>query len=265
MKTRHDKAKRKEHKHQSCGKYVLEEKPTPTVETIVEKTVSRLKGLGSQIFALSPFSQYYDDWLINLKSVLHEFEANPGMKVDNMFIDEREKIIANIELRLAQKRIDESAREIAVKKLAEKNHSLLQIDTEYAAATHKLSSEKNSQIQDSTRNLHELEEELDRTNQLKTSIFSSFSKRAKAQKIAEITQKIDSAKSSLESVLRSFEIEQEKLHDKYEKKKETVINEVRELEKEVETLEIDNSLEDRKGACETLASAVKALIQRNQS
>jgi hypothetical protein len=100
---------------------------------------------------------------------------------------------------------------------------------------------------------------------LKTSIFSPFSKKAKAQKIAEITQKIDSAKSSLELLLRRFEIEQEKLHDKYEEKKETVINEVHELEKEVETLEIDNSMEDRKVACETLASAAKDLLQRNQS
>lgn len=235
------------------------------METVVEKTINRLQSLGSQTFAFSPFSQYYNDWLVTLKSVLSDFESNPATKIDNIFSNERGKIAASIEHQLAERRKDESALEVAVVKLAEKNHSLVEIDTEYATATHKLSSEKNRQIQDLTRKLHELEEELEITNQTKTSIFKPFSKKAKTQKIAEITQKIDAAKSNLESALRNFETGQEKRHDEYEKKKEAIINEERKLEQEVESLEIDNSLEDRRVACEAMVSAVKDLMQRNQS
>jgi hypothetical protein len=264
-KARHDKAKRKEHKHRSGGKYILEEEPTPTVETVVEKTVGRLQSLGSQTFALSPFSQYYDDWLVTLKSVLSELEANPETKIDSIFSGERGKIVTSIEQQLAKRRREESDHEEVVKKLAEKNHSLVQIDTDYAAATRKLSSEKNSQIQDLTRKLHDLEEEIEEINQTKTSIFNPFSKKAKTQKTIEITKKIEVAKRNLQSGMHNFEIDQEKFHDEYEKKKESVINEVRKLEKEAESLEIDNSSEDRKVACEALVSAVKDLMQRNES
>jgi hypothetical protein len=43
----------------------------------VEKTLGKLHGLGSQKFAVSPFSQYFDDWLLNVREVLSEFESTP--------------------------------------------------------------------------------------------------------------------------------------------------------------------------------------------
>jgi hypothetical protein len=62
--------------------------------------------------------------------------------------------------------------------------------------------------------------------------------------------------------VHSFSVEQEKLHDKYEKRKQAVIEKVRSLEKEVEKLETDGSLEVRQAACEALVNAVNALLQR---
>ncbi len=264
-KSRHDKAKRKEHKHRSGGKYLLEETPSTQPETFVEKTIGRLQRLGSQTFAFSPYSQYYEDWLVNLKGVLSEFESNPLVKTDNILTDERDRIVTGIECKLAERRKDESAHEEAVKKLNEKNHSLVDMDAEYAAATRKLSSEKNTQISDLTRKLHELEEEHEKAKRTKTSPFNPFSKRAKTQKVQEMTKKIEAAKRDLETSVHTFEVEQEKLHDEYEKKKEIIINEVRELEKEADTLERDNSIEDRKVASEALVSAIQDLIRRSKS
>ncbi len=264
-KSRHDKVRRKEHKHRSGGKYILEEIPTVTPETFVEKTVGRLQSLGSQTFAFSPFSQYYDDWLVNLKGVLSEFESTPSIKTDNIFTDEGGRIVTGIECKLAERRNDESAHEDAVKKLNEKNHSLVDMDAEYAASTRKLSSERNTQISDLTRKLHELEEELEKAKRIKTSLFNPFSKRAKTERVEEMTKKVETAKKDLETSVRTFEVEQEKLHDEYEKKKEIIINEVRDLEKEADNLERDNSNEDRKAASEALVSAIQDLIRRSKS
>jgi hypothetical protein len=136
------------------------------------------------------------------------------------------------------------------------------MDAEYAKATRELAFRRNSEIQLLTRKVHDLEEELDRVGQMKTSIFRPFLKKAKAQREAEATRKLNSAKSELESVVHSFSVEQEKLHDEYEKRKQVVIEKVRSLEKEVEKLETDNSLEIRRAACETLVNAVNALLQR---
>jgi len=264
-KTPREKSKAKEQKKRSSGKYLLEERQVPTFEEIVEKTLGRLHSLAGQIFAFSPFSQYFDDWLLSLKSVLSEFESNPAINVDDEFVKERSQVISNVELKLAERRREEAALGEAVRKLADQNHLLVQIDTEYAAATRKLSSRRNSEIQRLTRNVHDLEEEVDRIGRMKTSIFTPFSKKAKSHRKAEATQKLNSAKGELESVVQNFTVEQEKLHDEYEKKKQAVIEQVRNLEKDVEVLETDGSAVERRVACEALINAVNALLQRKAS
>jgi len=259
---RHAKAKRKGQKQRSGGKYLLEESEAPTFEEVVEKTLGRLQSLGGQIFAFSPFSQYFDDWLLSLKSVLSEFELNPAVNVDEEFVKERSQIIGDVELKLAERRREEAVLEEATRRLAEQNNLLIQIDTEYAYATQKLTSQTNSEIKRLTRRIHDFEEELEETRRMKANIFSPFARRDRSRKTAEVTRNLDSAKSELESVAKAFESEQKKLHDEYEKKKQTLIEQVRSLEKKVEGLETDGSMEDRRFACEELINAVKALLQR---
>jgi hypothetical protein len=261
-KVRHEKAKVKGWKHRSGGKYLLEESGVPTSEEVVEKTLGRLHSLGSQTFAFSPFSQYFDDWLLSLKSVLSEFESNPAVNVDEEFMKEHLQVIADVELKLAERRREEAVFEEAARMLANQNNLLVQTDTEYAYATQKLASQRNSEIKRLTRNIHDFEEELEETRLTKASIFSPFARRARSHKTAEVGRKLDAAKSELESVVKTFEVEQEKLHDEYEKRKQAVIEKVRSLEKEVEKLETDGSLEVRQAACEALVNAVNALLQR---
>jgi archaellum component FlaC len=263
-KLHHEKAKRKGQKHHSGGKYLLEESEAPTSEEVVEKTLGRLNSLGGQIFAFSPFSKYFDEWLLSLKSVLSEFESNPAVNVDEEFVKERSQIIADVELKLAERRREEAVFVKATRRLADQNHLLVKTDREYATATRKLASKRNSEIKRLTRRVHDFEEELEETSRMKTGI-NPFARRAKSQKTAEVTQKLDATKSELKSVAKTFEVEQEKLHDEYEKKKQTVIEHVRSLEKEVERLDADGSVEDRQGACEALVNAVQALLQRKTS
>jgi hypothetical protein len=261
-KEHHEKSKRKEQKHQYGGKYLLEEGEAPTFEAEVEKTLTRLNSLGSQVFAFSPFTQYYDDWLLSLKSVLSEFESNSAVKVDEDFTWLRSQIIADVETKLGDRKREEAELEKVTRKLSEKNHHLLQIDTEYARSTHNLASRRDSEIKRLTRRVHDYEEELEQANLMKASILSPFARRAKSQKITEVTGKLAVAKADLESVVKQFEVEQEKLHDEYERNKQAVIQQVQGLEKELEEMDIDGSVEDRRLACEALVNAVKALLQR---
>jgi DNA repair exonuclease SbcCD ATPase subunit len=261
-KSHHEKSRRKEQKHQYGGKYLLEEGEAPTFEAEVEKTLTRLNSLGNQVFAFSPFSQYYDDWLLSLKSVLSEFESNPTVSVDEEFVKERSHIVTDAENNLAERKREETELEKVTRKLSEQNHLLVQIDTEYAHSTHDLASRRDSEIKRLTRRVHDYEEELEQANLMKASILSPFARRAKSQKIAEATGKLAVAKTELESVVKHFEAEQEKLHDEYEKNKQAAIKQVRDLEKEIEDLDVDTSVEDRREAGEALVNAVKALLQR---
>ena len=62
--------------------------------------------------------------------------------------------------------------------------------------------------------------------------------------------------------LQSFILRQEKLHDKYEKKKQEITDIVESLHKALEKLETDTSVDPRQAACNALVCAVNALIQR---
>ncbi len=261
-KVHHEKAKRKGQKHRSGGKYLLEGSEAPTFKEVVEKTLVRLRNLGDQIFAFSPFNQYFDDWLLSLKSVLSEFESNPAINMDDEFVKESSQVIADVELKLAERRREEVVLEKATRRLADQNHLLVQIDTEYVSATHKLASKRNSEIKRLTLRVHDFEEELEETSRMKVSIFSPFARRAKSHETAEVTRKLDAVKSELESAVKAFKVEQEKLHDEYEKRKQLVTEQVRSLEKNIEGSDNDVSLEDRQFACEELVNAVKALLQR---
>jgi DNA repair exonuclease SbcCD ATPase subunit len=239
-----------------------EERSIFTAEEISEKTLNSLKRLGEQKFAVSPFSQYFNSWLINLKDVLSEFESNSAIGVDEAFVKERERVIAKLERELADIKRDEATLNIAVKDLADHNHLLVEIDAEYVANTREIGPKGNAEIQRLTKEVQNLEEELARVKAMKTSFFGSFTKKAKGQKEAELLRKLESAKKTIESAIQKFKVEQEKLHDEYEKKKQAVMAQVQVLEKEVEKLETDVSPVARHAASEALVYAVSALLER---
>jgi len=261
-KVHHEKAKRKGKKHRSGGKYLLEASESPSIEEVVEKTLGRLNNLGEQTFAFSPFSPYYKDWLLSLKSVVSEFESNPDVKVDEEFVKERSQVIADVQLKLAERRREEAVLEKDTRMLAKQNNLLVQIDAECNQTIQELASERKREVKRLTRRVHNLEEELEETNQAKVNIFSPFSRRAKSRKSAETNRKLGVVKRELESVVKEFEIKQEKIHDECEKKKQAVVEQVRSLEKKVRGLEIDYSVKDRQVACEELVKAIKALQRR---
>jgi len=235
------------------------------LQEVAEKTITSLKRLGSQVFAVSPFSNYFDDWLVNLKEVISEFESNRAVSVDEQFAKERLEIFSKVELELGERRREEANLEKEIKRRSDANHLLLQLDEEYAVKTREIGPKRNTELQRLTQNVRDLEEELGRIGRVKTSIFGSFSKKAKAQKEADISQKLSCAKNELGAAMENFKGEQEKLHDNYEKKKQTIITEVHNLEKKIENLDRDNSLEARREASEALAKAVNGLLQRKKA
>ena len=89
-----------------------------------------------------------------------------------------------------------------------------------------------------------------------------MARRRAAEKLAQTKQNLKSTKNELEVALQSFTAEQEKLHDIYEKKKQEITERVDSLHKELEKLETDTSIDTRQAACNALANAINALLQR---
>lgn len=259
---RHEKAKARGRKHRSIGRSILEENHVAAAEEVVEKTLKRLRTLGSQRFASSPYSEHFSRWLMNLMDVLSEFESSPTISADDQFVKERSQILSNVELELEERRRKEASLEESIRSLSNSKNLLERIKEEYATRAREIEGRKNSEIKRLYSNIDSLRGELDDIARMKTGLFRDISKKAKAQKETETTQGVNTGQRELELAMLDFTVVQERLRDEYERKKQPVIEQIKDHQKETEHLETDGSLEDRWFACEALVDAVNALLQR---
>lgn len=260
-KTAHEK-KSKEKKKRSGPKYLIDEITEATPQEVAERALNGISKLGTQIFALSPFSQYFDDWLISLRQVVLEFESNPVIKVDEQFQKERMQAFLDIEGALAESRLQESNLTAEAKALAKNNHLIVEADQEYAEKTRENSNKRNVEVQRLSNKIHQLEDDLSIQQEIKIGFFKFNEKKRAQQKLSQLTIDLSASKSELEVTLASFTAEQEKLHDTYQKRKQELSENSDRLNKELEKLETDTSIEARQTVCNTLANAVKTLLQR---
>jgi len=260
-KSAHEK-KAKEKKQRSGAKYLMEETPEVSTQDVAKRTLNSLGKLGNQIFALSPFSQYFDDWLVNLRQVVSEFESSPVVVADEQFAKECAQVFLDAEAALSQKRLEENNLSAEAKELADVNHQIVEADKQYAEQTRERSIKRNLEVQRLSNRIRELEEQLASEQEVKISFYKFSAKRKAAEQLAQTTQNLKAAKNELEVTLQTFTAEQEKLHDSYEKQKQDLNANSDRLHMELEKLETDTSNAVRQETCAALTNAVNALMQR---
>jgi hypothetical protein len=232
---------------------------------VLQKTLDKINKLGNQTFAYSPFNQYFDDWLLNLRAALSDFESDPNIKLDEEYSKNRSKILEDAQQDLSQKRIRELELEKSAQALSQNRLLLTQIDAEYSTKDREIGLKRNTEIERLTRDIRLLEKELDSVAQMRTSFFSPFSKRIKTQKQDEVNQKLNTKRNELTISMQNLRLEQETLGTEHAKRKETLLQEIEKLEKEQETSEIDPSLNLRINTCNSLTTALSTLIQKQNA
>jgi chromosome segregation ATPase len=263
-KSAHDK-KTKEKKQRGAAKYLQEEAPEVSAHIVADRTLGVLGKLGTQVFALSPFSQYFDDWLMNLRQTVAEFESNPAVVVDDQFFKERAQIFLDVEAALAEKRLAETKLTAEAKALADINHQIVEADKQYAEQTRERSNKRNTEVQRLSSKIRELEDQLATQQETKISFYKISAKRKAVEQQAQTTQTLKTTKNELEVTLQTFTAEQEKLHDNYEKQKQELNETSDRLHQELEKLETDTSTKARQTACDALAGSINALLKRAPS
>jgi len=250
-------------KPKTGAKYLKKEEATEsTLQDITEKTLASIERLGSQTFALAPYSQYYDDWLVSLRQVVSEFEVSPTLKVDEAFTKEREAAFLEVQSALAEMRVQESDISDAEKALHDVNHELGDADADYAEKTRELGNKRNADVTRLTTRISTLEDVLSQQEGLKFGFFQFGAKKEAAKKLEETKKDLTAAKNEMEVTLQNFTLEQDKLHDSYVAKKEALSTKSDALRKEIEKLEVDTSIEMRKQVCSRLSNAVNELVKR---
>jgi hypothetical protein len=256
------KARAERRKHRSSDLYTLQENHAATSEDVLERTLGRLRNLGKQVFALSPFSGHFDRWLMDVRVVLSEFESSPKISLDGQFVEERSRIFSKVEVELDERRRGEASVDEPFRNLSNSRIVLERMEKEYASATRKIEARRDSEIKRLSSIVDSLREEVDSVARMKTGIFRGISERVKAQRHADATQRLKSAEAELALAVQEFAGEQEKLRDRCERMKHEVIEQMRAEQREIDDQEIDGSLEARGAACEALISAVNALVER---
>ena len=104
---------------------------------------------------------------------------------------------------------------------------------------------------------------------MRAGFLRGISKKTKAQKTAETTQRLDLTKRELANIEKSYATEHEKLQAEHESRRRQVLQQIEGYQKEIESLEpgseVNDALEARRLACDALISAIDSLLQRNKS
>jgi chromosome segregation ATPase len=199
---------------------------------------------------------------VNLTDVLSEFESSPNISADDQFVKERSQILSIVKIELEERRRKEASLEEAIKSLSNSKNLLERIKEEYDTRTREIKGQKNSEIKRLYNNIDSLREELDYIVRMKTGLFRGISKKDREQKEIETTQELNTGQRELELAMLDFTEVQERLRDEYERKRQPLIEQIRDYQKKIENLETDGSREDRWFACEALVDSVNALLQR---
>ena len=254
--------KTKTKKTKTDAKYLKEEIAKPTLQETIEKTLANIERLGRQVFALSPFSQYYNDWLVNLRQTVLEFETTPGVRVDETYTKERDQAFLDIQTVLAEQRMQETTLAESEKTLYKINRNIGTIETEYTEKSQMLKNKHNTDIQQLTNQIKTLKEDIEKQKKLKFGVFQFNAKKTATKELEQTQQTLTNTTKQLEETQQNFTTEQNKLHENYSLKKQELSTKIDTLHKEIDQLEIDTSKEARKKTCTHLSNAINEQIKR---
>jgi len=253
--------------------YEYGERQAPNSKDIIERTFNSLYHLGSQRFAIPPYHEHFDRWLLNLRSVLSEFESSVPAGVDDSFTQDSARILSDIESALQERRLKEVSREEAIRvlgqKLSEARSLLAQVEREHATKAKELSGERDRAVKPALTRIGKLRGELNHIVRMRAGFLRGISKKTKVQKTAETTQRLDLTKKELANIEKSYATEHEKLEAEHESKRRQLLQQIEGYQKEIESLElgseVNDALEPRQLACDALITAIDSLLQRNKS
>ena len=258
-------------KPRPSSSHIFMEEHVPTCKEVVDRTLNSLRGLGSQRFAVPPFSEHFHRWILNLRGVMSEFESRPQVKADDQFREECTRILSDIDLALRENQAKEASVEKSIREvnqeLIDARNLLAQNDRQYASKIREIAKRKDLAVKPVVSKLGALKEELNRLVRMRTGFLRSVLK-AGARKEAETTHELDFAKGELATIEESFATEQERLLDEHERRRQQILERIANHQKEMDAIkassEVNDAVELREAACNTLIDAVNALLRRTE-
>jgi len=200
-----------------------------------------------------------------LITVLDDFEGSPVVEADDRFHEERGGLLSAVEAALKAEQAKEASRGNTILGLHGSKDLLFHAERGYDAKLKEHSAHWDQRLKSLTDGVETLHAELDEVLESEVGLLESLTK-SKAKRVQEAKERLTVAEKELNAAKTSFAKELANLQSEYEHKRREILEKVRFERKEIEKLEaeaeVDGSVEVRRVACEELAEAIKALVNR---
>jgi nitrogen regulatory protein PII len=167
------------------------------IDAAANDALTFLDMLGTEVFELEPVSKYFDDWMVNLRQTILSFESNEAIGADETFNASYNQIFGKIQEELDNRIAMEGDMAVSLRTLVENRYLLNKIEQEQKEETKKFVEKGASNIETLMHSMANIEKELAEAQAVKVSIMHPMQKMAKDQKVAELTQKLNSVKKRL--------------------------------------------------------------------
>ncbi|HSV48755.1 MAG TPA: hypothetical protein VLH35_00440, partial [Candidatus Acidoferrales bacterium] len=229
---------------------------------ITEITLKRLHTLGNQKFGSSPYSEHFNRWIATVEVVLAEFTSNPNIGIDDEFIVVCQWTLSSIKFTFEHIRRREATVNQELGSLSEHKNRLQQINTEFAKQTGILGSKRNAEIRQLNHEIDHLKKEQGKIVKMKAGFFHRVSKRERERREIDVIEELTAKQTEFELATLDLKQAQKTLREEFDKRKEPVLEDIKKVQRRIEDLETDSSLEERWFACEALVDAVNMFMLR---
>jgi DNA repair exonuclease SbcCD ATPase subunit len=250
------------------AQFVYQETELVDPDEVSSKTLNALEHLGNQRFVLPPFSEHFQRWMTDLRTVLTEFKTQLPEATDQEYNEHSEKAVASIQGIFTE-------RTAAEQSTSEKTSDLQNNLTQREAQIAKLENEQKTHLRETRRRFEKSQErlrrEIDSLDKKRLKMLrknDSFLRRVfrrSESRIEENTRVLETKKRTLENSREVFERESEKSKSEHQSELERLRTEAQELHrklKQVRANTADDALDARKLACEELHQAVEQAMLR---
>lgn len=256
--------KREDHGNQ----FVYQEAEVVDPTQVSSKALNAVLHLGNQRFALPPFSDHFQRWMKDLRTVLTEFETQLPEAVDQECKDSMETILIRVQENFTKRAVKEQNTSEGVSKL---QNSLNQHEMEVT----RLENEQKARGRETRRRFEKSQEKLrgeigslDRKRlkmlRKRTSFLQRILHRSESR-IEENTQALETKKKALGTNVEVFEHEMEKSKVENEHDLERLNAEVRKLREELSEVKgnvVDDAVEVRQLECQELHQTIEQAMAR---
>jgi len=258
---------REEREESQSNAFYAEQVP-PVPSEVVSRILNALGHLGSQRFALPPFSDHFERWIKDVNAALSEFERDLPVAVDQKYRETVAKVMSDIQGAILRLDGTEKSYSEAMAKLQQEltlcEHERENLEREYRARTHVARKGHEDSLKKLKSDLDSLDKQRLRILRKKPSIFERILGRSNIQ-LEENTNARESRKAKIGGKERTLKSDLENLRREYE----TKITQLRERQ---QTLRVEltrdqgampnDALDIRKEACAALSRAVTEAVTR---